>query len=305
MRTDNRYRAARLMRISVILPTKDRGPDVDLTLDALVAQDLPARDYEVLIVDNASADENARALRSWCDRHPDQLRYVREPEPGLNRARNAGVAAATGEVLAFLDDDAIPATDWLTQLLRVFDARPQTWAVGGRIRSQFTAPPPSWLDDRCALYLSDFDRGDALTALHYDDYPRGANMAFRRGAFDRCGPFAPCLDRRGDLLLSNGDIEMCYRIELAGYEVVYAPHASVQHLIRGDRLSHGWFRRRAYWQGRSQALFERMHFGALHLLRKLPYRALRAVISADGFRRALHRGLLGGTLRHLFQLRFD
>ena len=305
MHPDNRYRAARLMRISVILPTKDRGPDIDLTLEALLAQDLEGADYEVLVVDNASSDANACALRAWCDRHPDRLSYVPAPEPGLNRARNGGVAAAKAEVLAFLDDDAIPGTDWLRQLLRVFDERPQTWAVGGRIRSQFTSPPPAWLDERFGRYLSDFDRGDALRLLRFDDYPRGANMAFRRQAFDRCGSFAPGLDRRGDLLLSYGDIEMCYRVAQAGHEVVYAPDAGVQHLIRGDRLSHAWFVRRAYWQGRSQAIFERMHFGALHLLRKLPYRALRGVVSADRFRRALHRGLFGGSLRHLFRLPVD
>lgn len=293
------------MLISVILPTKDRGPDIDLTLDALLAQDLAAGDYEVLVVDNASSEANARALRGWCDRHPDALRYVHEPTPGLNRARNAGIAAATGAVIAFLDDDAVPSSDWLTQLLRVFEDRPRTWAVGGRIRSQFTSAPPPWLDERFAVYLSDFDRGEAPLVLRYDDYPRGANMAFRRQAFERCGPFAPCLDRRGDLLLSNGDIEMCYRVEQSGHEVVYAPEAAVQHLIRGDRLSHDWFARRAYWQGRSQALFERMHRGALHLVAKAPYRALRAVVSADRFRRALHRGLLSGTFRHLFQHRFD
>ena len=102
------------MLISVILPTKDRGPDIDLTLDALLAQDLAAGDYEVLVVDNASSEANARALRRWCDRHPDALRYVHEPTPGLNRARNAGIAAATGAVIAFLDDDAVPSSDWLT-----------------------------------------------------------------------------------------------------------------------------------------------------------------------------------------------
>lgn len=305
MRWANRYRAERLMRISVILPTKDRGPAIDRTMDALLAQSLPRGDYEVAVVDNASSPENARALVAWTEAHPDVLRYVHEAEPGLNHARNAGVRAARGPVVAFLDDDAVPAPDWLEQLLAVFDARPQTWAVGGRIVSEFTSAPPAWLDDRLAVFLSDFDRGEELQVLRYDDYPRGANMAFRRAAFDAVGVFAPCLDRRGDLLLSNGDIEMCYRVEQAGHEVVYAPRASVQHLIRGDRLSPSWFASRAYWQGRSQALFERMHRGRVHLLRKLPYRALRALVSADRYRRAMHRGLVRGTLVHLFQSRFD
>jgi GT2 family glycosyltransferase len=288
------------MRISVILPTKDRGPEIEPTLAALLAQDLPAADYEVVVVDNASREEDARALRAWCERNAARARYVHEPRPGLNLARNAGVAAARGDVAAFLDDDAIAPPHWLTALLKVFETHPRAWAIGGRVVSRFTSAPPAWLDDRLRVYLSEFDRGDAVCALHYDDYPRGANMAFRREAFQRCGGFAPNLDRRGDLLLSNGDIEMCYRVEQSGHDVLYAPAAEVQHLIRGDRLSLDWFARRAYWQGRSQALFERMHRGPLHLVRKLPYRLLRAFVGADRLRRALHRGLCSGTFRHLF-----
>ncbi|MEC7726526.1 MAG: glycosyltransferase family A protein, partial [Planctomycetota bacterium] len=72
----------------MILPTKDRGPDVAPTLSALLEQDLPASDYEVVVVDNASRDENAAALRAWCAQHDRVARYVSEPTPGLNRARN-------------------------------------------------------------------------------------------------------------------------------------------------------------------------------------------------------------------------
>ena len=287
------------MRASVILPTKDRGPEIEPTLQALLEQDLAQSDYEVLIVDNASSDKNAQLLRTWAERHAPLLRYHPEPEPGLNLARNAGIRAATGEVLAFLDDDAVAPRHWLRELLQCLADHPKTWAVGGRIVSQFTSAPPAWLDDSLAIYLSDFDRGEHSRPLHFDDYPRGANMAFRREAFEECGGFASNLDRKGDLLLSYGDIEMCYRVEQAGHEVRYAPKADVQHLIRGDRLSFDWFARRAYWQGRSQALFERMHFGRWHLLRKWPYRLLRSVISDDRYRRAMHRGLTTGTLRSI------
>ena len=291
------------MRISVILPTKDRGPDIDQTLAALRDQSVAATDYEVVVVDNASSPENARALRRWCEQHADVFRYLPEPTPGLNHARNAGVRAARGDVLAFLDDDAVPDSTWLAAIDEVFEQHAAAWAIGGRVVSHFTTAPPAWLDETFHVYLSAFDRGDAVRPLRYDDLPRGANMAFRKPAFEQCGLFATCLDRRGDLLLSNGDIEMCYRIERAGHDVLYAPDARVVHLIRGDRLDRQWFRRRAYWQGRSQALFERMHFGAGHLLRKLAYRLLRAVVSADSYRRAMHRGLCSGSLRHLLQTR--
>ncbi|MFK7740154.1 MAG: glycosyltransferase family 2 protein [Planctomycetota bacterium] len=318
------------MRASVILPTKDRGPAIDATLQSLLAQEYrcprglpqqpgPAgeraggrpggasdrnsdRDlhYEILIVDNASTPENAAGLRDWAARHPDRVRYIEAPIPGLNLARNVGIEHARGELLAFLDDDALVQPGWLEAFRSAFETDAKAWALGGRIVSGWPTPRPAWLDAERELFLSAFDRGDSVCELHFDDYPRGANMAFRREAFARCGTFAACLDRRGKLLLSYGDIEMCYRIEQAGQRVLYVPDAEVEHLIRGDRLSPEWFDRRYYWQGRSQAVFERLHRGRLHLLRKLPLRALKGWFGGERYRRHQQRGLASGTLRHLF-----
>ncbi len=291
------------MRASVILPTRDRGPEIDRTLESLLAQDFV--DYEIVVVDNASRPENAAALRAWAARHPAAIRYVHEPKLGLDNARNAGIRAAEGGLLAFLDDDAIAPPGWLSALARAFDAHPSAWAAGGRIVSRFTPDAPQWLDARMHLHLSDFDRGARVQVLHFDDYPRGANMAFRREAFAHCGGFLDCLDRKGDLLLSYGDIEMCYRVERSGHDVLYVPDAQVEHLIRGDRLTPEWFVRRCYWQGRSEGIFERIHRGRLHLLRKLPYRLLRCVLSRDRYRRMHHLGLVGATVRTLLRTRFD
>lgn len=285
----------------MILPTKDRGPEIELTFAALLAQD--HADYEVVVVDNASRDDNAAALRSWCEQHPDVARYVHAAIPGLNRARNAGIENSRGALLVFLDDDALPEPGWLSAYDAAFAAHPGAWAAGGRIESHWTSPPPDWIDAEHEVFLSAFDRGDRITSLHYDDYPRGANMAFRREAFASCGPFHPSLDRTGDLLLSYGDIEMCYRVEQAGHEVLYVPDARVAHMIRGNRLNHDWFRVRSYWQGRSLARFERLHHGRLHLLRKLPYRVVRSFAGGNRSRRHMHRGMVAGSLRQLFASR--
>ncbi len=290
-------------RASVILPTKDRGPAIDATLDALLAQEFD--DYEVLIVDNCSSAENAAALRASAQRHQPKVRYVHEPRLGLDNARNAGIRAAHGAVLAFLDDDAIAPPHWLRTLVQAFADHPRAWALGGGIVSRFTTPAPPWIDARLQLFLSDFRRGDQVETLHFDDYPRGANMAFRREAFAACGPFLDCLDRKGALLLSYGDIEMCWRVERSGHDVLWVPGAEVDHLIRGDRLTPDWFALRCYWQGRSEGLFERIHRGRLHLLRKLPYRLLRSLVSRDRYKRMHHRGLASATLRSLLRSRFE
>ncbi|MCA8977354.1 MAG: glycosyltransferase [Planctomycetes bacterium] len=291
------------MIVSVVLPTKDRGPEIDLTLDALLRQD--HRGFEVVIVDNLSCAEDAERLRARAAAAPQRLRYVREDRLGLNNARNRGIAASRGRILAFLDDDAIAPPSWVANIERAFAAHPAAWAIGSKVISRFTTPPPAWLDERLQLFLSGFDRGESIETLHYDDYPRGANMAFRREAFARCGPFRDCLDRKGDSLLSYGDIEMCYRVERSGHDVLYIPDAGVEHLIRGDRLTREWFRRRFYWQGRSIAVFERMHFGRLRVLRKLPYRLARCVFGGDEFSRQLYRGTIAAAAASLLRSRFE
>jgi GT2 family glycosyltransferase len=78
--------------------------------------------------------------------------------------------------------------------------------------------------------------------------------------------------------MSYGDIEICYRIDKAGYKIMYVPDAEILHLIRGDRLNQEWFQRRFYWQGRSEGLFELLHFGRRHILKQLPQHLKRSVM---------------------------
>lgn len=295
------------MQATVIVPTRDRGLEIEPTVASLIAQrgvpDDPdgTRGFEVLLVDNGSAPDNAAVLRRLAERHPELVRCVDEPIPGLNHARNRGVHEARGELLVFVDDDTIVAPDMLQAYLRAFAGHPRAWAGGGRIVSRWEQPRPDWLDDDFECYLSAFDRGEQVVELHYDDYPRGANMAFRREAFAACGTFHPQLDRRGRLLLSYGEIEMIYRVEQSGHAVLYVPDARVEHRIRTDRLHRGWFAQRYYWQGRSQAIFEALHHGRLYLLKKLPYRLLRSLISRTRGRRRQHQGLVVGSLGQLLR----
>jgi GT2 family glycosyltransferase len=284
------------LRASVILPTKDRGPAIAETIDSLLRLDYPIDDYEVVIVDNLSSPENQAYLQAIATAHPGRIHYVREENLGLNNARNAGIRHSRGDILAFLDDDAIVPAHWLANIVDAFDADPQVYALGSKVIARFTTSPPDWIDQRLGMYISNFDRGDQPERLFYNEYPRGVNMAIRSRAFEQCGYFLDCFDRKGDSLMSYGDIEICYRIDKAGYTVLYIPNAEVYHLIRGDRLNEAWFRRRFYWQGRSEGLFELLHFGKLHVLRTLPHHVLRSLYGGDHYDRRHHCGFLTAVL---------
>jgi len=289
------------LRASVILATKDRGPAIADTLDALLRLDFPAAEHEILIVDNGSSPDNQAHLRAFVTAHPARARYIREPVLGLSNARNAGIRHSHGKIVAFLDDDAIAPPHWLTNIVKAFDADPRVYAVGSKVIARFISPPPDWIDQRLAGYLGNFDRGDQPEKLFYNEYPRGVNVAFRREAFEQCGYFLDCFGRKGKSLMSYEDIEICYRIDHAGHIVLYIPDAEIYHLIRGDRLNEAWFRRRLYWQGRSEGLFELLHFGRTHVLRTLSDRIEFSITSADPYDRLYHRGFVTSVVLNFFR----
>ncbi len=291
------------MEISVILPTHDRGPAISKTIESLMKLDFHPEDYEIVIVDNLSSFENQRLLQDIQMRFPDRVKYMREDKIGLCSARNCGIENSRGGIVAFLDDDAVVPTYWLKNLIKPFAIDPNVFAVGGKVIAKYTSPPPDWIDQRLGMYISNFDHGEEAIALSYNEYPRGANMAFRRQAFDECGLFLDCFDRKGDSLMGYGDIEICYRIDKAGYKVFYVPDAEVHHLIRGDRLNTEWFKQRFYWQGKSEGLFELLHFGRLHIIKTFCSHLLQ-IRRGDHFDQLHHRGFLNSVIFNFFRQKF-
>ena len=293
------------MKASVILATKDRGPAIGDTLDALLHLDFPAAEHEILLVDNCSSPHNRAHLQAFVTAHPDRTRYLREQKLGLSNARNCGIRHSRGNIIAFLDDDAIAPPHWLTNIVKAFNADAQVYAVGGKVVAKFTTSPPEWIDLRLGGYIGNFDHGDLPKRLSYNDYPRGVNMAFRREAFERCGYFLDAFGRKGTSLMSYEDIEMCYRIDRAGYTVLYTPHAEIHHLIRGDRLNEAWFRKRFYWQGRSEGLFELLHFGRTHVLKALSRHIALSVFDVDPYDQFYHRGFVTAIFLNFFRRKYE
>ncbi|GJG86369.1 hypothetical protein tb265_15500 [Gemmatimonadetes bacterium T265] len=225
-----------LPAVTVAVCTRDRPDDLARCLTALAALDYP--EYQVLVVDNAPrTDATERLVR-------DQfggMRYVREPRPGLDWARNRAIVEATGEVLAFTDDDVVVDPGWLRALGRVFGASPAVMAVTGMIE-------PAELETRAQVDFEAYCGFGHGWARRWTYQPRraghaeyrhhsggalgtGANMAYRRALFDTLGGFDPALDV-GTVTQGGGDIEMFFRVVQEGQLLVYAPEAFVRHRHR-------------------------------------------------------------------------
>ncbi|HEY9888211.1 MAG TPA: glycosyltransferase family A protein, partial [Candidatus Obscuribacterales bacterium] len=165
-------------RISAIICTHNRADYLGAAIDSLLTQAFDH--YEVIVVDNASTD-STRSVVEARSPHP-RLRYVHEPTLGLSVARNTGAQAATGEILAYLDDDAEASQGWLAALMAIYEQNPQVAIAGGKVTLLWppNCTPPRWLSTAMAGNLGAYDLGDEVVYITQPGLtPRGLNYSIR------------------------------------------------------------------------------------------------------------------------------
>ncbi len=254
--------------VSVIVCTRNRSRLLSDACKSMLEMEARGRPWELLIVDNDSTDDTLELARSIERANPERVRVMVEKEVGLSATRNAGIRAAHGPILAFLDDDAFPDQGWLHGIAEVL-ANPEIFCAGGPVDPLFQGELPDWLDDRFLPYLTVWDKGPEMLPLTYNEYPRGANIAYRREAFERFGLFSPHLGRKGRALTSCEEIELCLRIERGGGQIVYTPAARIRHRVDAGRITPEWMVKRFAAQGRSEAIIHWQHAGLAGMLRGL------------------------------------
>ena len=118
--------------VSIVLSTFNRAPLLGAAIDRLTRQDPEAPPCEIIIVDNNSTDQTRAVVERRIAQGKLPLQYVFEPRQGLSYARNAGIAAARADVVAFTDDDVRVADNWIATIRKTFDAHPAVDCLGGR-----------------------------------------------------------------------------------------------------------------------------------------------------------------------------
>jgi GT2 family glycosyltransferase len=174
------------------------------------------------------------------------VRYLFEPEPGKSFALNTGVRAARGDLLAFTDDDVLVDRHWLTSLEKIF-AQFDCIGVAGRVVPVWWEPKPEWLELEDQQAVVHFEYGEEPRRLELP--PNGANMAFRRIAFEKYGLFRVDVGKTKHAC-GIEDREFGVRLLTAGQNLVYAPQAVIYHPVDSARLRKDYFLRWAYSFGR-------------------------------------------------------
>jgi len=281
--------------VSVVIPTHNRAEILSRALDCIGRLEPPSGvEVDTLVVANACTDATEPVTRERMDGFPFPLRLVAEPEAGLNVARNRGVRESRGQIVAFLDDDALVEPGWLEALVAAFEKH-EADVVAGKVELLWEeVERPPWSSPSIERLLSYLDLGPSVLALAKPGQLVGANFAVRRCVLERLGGFADGLDRSGRDLLSGGDTEFTIRAQRAGYRLLYAPGMAVRHWVAPGRLALRYLDRVARARGRTRvALHRRLgSFAPWPFLRLGGAQAL-----SGGWREVVHRlrGDLAGS----------
>jgi len=244
--------------ISAIICTHNRETYLGAAIDSLLAQEFAAG-FEVVVVDNNSSDGTSEVVEQRLS--DPRLKYIFEPVLGLSVARNTGAKESRGEIIAYLDDDAVACDRWLQILYSAYENNSKIAIAGGKVTLLW--PPgieqPRWLSPGLASNLGAYDLGDSIVYIKQPGLtPRGLNYSIRRSFLNEIGGFDPHLGRVGKNLLSNEELQMTELALQRGWQVAYLPDALVAHNVAPERLNRSWFLNRGWWQGISECYREQL-----------------------------------------------
>jgi glycosyltransferase involved in cell wall biosynthesis len=208
------------MLISLIICTRDRSSALRRCLEYIKCLESPG-EWELVVVNNGSTDDTADLLRSFRQEVPFRFVVVEEPKGGLGRARNAGIAAATGKILAFTDDDCYVSPDFLKQMVEVFKDE-KVGYMGGRVLLHDAADLAETIRTETTIRViqpHSFIRAGEL---------QGANMAVRKSLIEKIGTFDLEFGA-GSRFSSGEDADLQARASASGATGIYHPGPLVWH----------------------------------------------------------------------------
>ncbi len=227
--------------ISVCIPTFRRPELLGMCLDALQNQDTSGFTFSVVIVDNDRERSAERVVQDRSGRTSLEIRYEVEPEQNISLSRNRAVAAAEGDLIAFIDDDEIPDSSWLRELS---DSCTRYAADGvlGPVLPQYEGIPPRWLERSGLCIRESFPTG---TILKNAKHMRTGNVLLRRSMMNGSGPpFDPGLGRSG-----GEDVDFFIRMLRENRTFVWCDEARVHELVPLERQKKSYYLRRACMRG--------------------------------------------------------
>ena len=219
----------------MIISTRNRAELLSQCLKAMVRQEGVAPEaYEIIVVDNGSTDDTRQVVETIQQQFP-RTRYLYEPRLGLSIARNAGVRHAAGQIVCFTDDDAIPSSNYVSEILASFKD-PRVACVGGKVVASWPdGAPPAWFSPKYANVVAQTTFGETPRLMRKGEFPFGCNISFRKDAFQGLGGFDESLGKRGKNNIWGEEIDLCHRLQAEGSHFFYNPAAAILHVVGRSR----------------------------------------------------------------------
>lgn len=212
-------------------------------------------DVELVIVIDGTPAVYERVASDFDD-YDETVLHLNDENVGLLESRNTGAELASGDVVAFIDDDAVAHENWITELVQTYEKH-DGLAAGGKMTPEWVAGKPSFLPEEFYWLIGVTHRGFASGETEVRN-TFGSNLSFKRDVFLELSGFDSDIGgRKGDKNLQGGETELCARLQENYDEAVwYNPDAKVKHKIFGYRTKPGWLLERAFWQGYSKRAME-------------------------------------------------
>jgi glucosyl-dolichyl phosphate glucuronosyltransferase len=238
-----------LLSIIVSSYTTDREKDMYELMDSIEVQTYPKIESILVIERSRELEEK---VKGYGDNKKLNLKVLfNDGEPGLSAARNLGIKEAKGEIIAFVDDDAVLFPEWAEEMVKAYD---DVGIIG------VTGPAlPLWEDRRMSWFPEEFYWIVSCTA--WADWKEktevrnawGMNMSFRKGAFEHCGLFCNEFGFHKGPMAEDNEFSLRVR-EQTGKAIIYSPKVRLWHRVHKYRLSHKFIRERSYWIGYSRRM---------------------------------------------------
>lgn len=240
-----------MCKLSVVICSYNREKYIAESINAALNQSVSLVDYQIVVVNNNSTDATDTICLELLS-EGKQFDYVVEIKQGLSHARNRGIDEARGEIIVFVDDDAMMEPNYVENVLTFFSEKDSISAVGGRIFPRYEEKNANWMSPVLMPLIAALDMGNQPKPFRMGKFPIGANMAFRKSVFDKIGTFNVELGRNGNSLQGGEEKDIFARMRAVNMDIWYCPYIVVYHVIPTSRLQKSYIKRMGIGIGESE-----------------------------------------------------
>ena len=242
------------MILSIIICSYNRASYISDALTSLYCQSAGLKAFEVIIVDNNSTDNTKEVYAIWRQTNTNgQFTFISETQQGASFARNTGAAIAKGQWVCFMDDDAVATPNYVENILKHIQNKPDAVGFGGRIIPKYIPSEPKWMSYYVSSLVGNFDYAPIACAFENGKYPLESNMIVKKSVYDKIGGFNVNLPGVvGTLRIGGEGKELFYKILALGHKIYYDPSICIHHVVEVKKLTSEYMYRVASGIGRGE-----------------------------------------------------